>query len=205
MKTLALAVALLCFAAVMEGGSPHQESVVIVGNPDRVKDCQLLGTVPGWRDKTKKSGAVDLAEAHGAYSNPNIEIRVLHVSGADDEVYACGGDFEDAIKNPANCSWTVALGDVTPPVRWCGNISITRARANVANSAIKGAIWIKNRAKRDTGDFTIKIVAFNGDEVVGVASFRHSVGDGTTDTKHFKVTGEKAKAAEKLQITVVTR
>jgi hypothetical protein len=200
----AVAVAVLCFATLTEGASPREESVVIVGNPDRVKDCQLLGTAPGWRDKTKKSGAVALAEAHGAYSNPNIEIRVLHVSGADDEVYACGGTFEDPMKDPTNCSWTVALPEATPPIKWCGNITIAKARASVSGSAVKGVIWIKNRGKREVS-LTLKITALNGDDVVGATTFPHFIGDDTTDTKHFTVTGDKGKTPTKLLITIVTK
>ena len=80
MKRLSLAL-IASLTAMMSGAAPSRESqVVFVGSVDRVKDCQRLGSVPGWRDSVKKEGAVALAEAHGAYSNPLIEIRVLHIN-----------------------------------------------------------------------------------------------------------------------------
>ena len=201
MRRLSLAL-IASLTAVLSGASPSRESQVeFVGSVDRVKDCQLLGSVPGWRNSVKKEGAVNLAEAHGAYSNPLIEIRVLHINGADDEVYACGGAFEDPMKDATNCTWSVPIGAQTPPVRWCGNVSIAKVRTSISGSEMKGALWLRNRSKHGAM-FNLKITALSGDQPTGVTHFAHTIGDDTTDTKHFEIEGDKIGSTTTLLISV---
>lgn len=62
--------------------------VTIAESKERVKGCQLLGTIGGgaWRDAEKKNMGADLAKQHNV---PADRVVVLNIEGADDEAYYC--------------------------------------------------------------------------------------------------------------------
>jgi hypothetical protein len=66
--------------------------VRLVNDHTQVAGCTKLGTVHGWEDLEKQNGAFWLAKNRGVYANGRpADVRVLFISGGDDEAYLCGG------------------------------------------------------------------------------------------------------------------